>query len=36
MKEVNLKRSPKVDKKFMVEVGNKTIHFGAKNYSSQR
>lgn len=33
MKEVTLKRSPKIDKKFMVKVGNKTIHFGAKNYS---
>ena len=33
MKEVNLKRSSKVDKKFMVQVDNKTIHFGAKKYS---
>jgi hypothetical protein len=31
--EITLKRSPKADKKFMVKVGNKTIHFGAKNYS---
>lgn len=28
-----LKKSPKKDKKLMVIVDNKTIHFGAKNYS---
>jgi len=30
---IYLSRSSKPKKKFMVKVGNKTVHFGAKGYS---
>jgi len=33
MEIVYLKKSDKPDKKWMVTIGNKTIHFGAKKFS---
>lgn len=33
VREVYIKKSTKPEKKFMVRVGNKTIHFGAKGMS---
>jgi hypothetical protein len=32
MEKVTLSRSSRAEKKFMVKVGNKTVHFGAKGY----
>ena len=34
MKEIYLSYSSKADKKFMVKVDGKTIHFGAKGYQN--
>ena len=34
MKEIYLSRSTRSDKKYMVKVDGKTIHFGAKGYEN--
>ena len=31
--QITLQKSPKTDKKFVVKVGNKHVHFGAEGYS---